>query len=255
MAKWRWREDPIEHLALEGWPGLQAWMTGRRGGVSLPPFSTLNLSYRVRDLPSAVAENRRRAASPGGARPVVWGRLVHGAAVAYVDRNTAVAPVADALVTDDPGVVLAITAADCLPVFLADPESGWLGIAHAGWRGTVRQVARAAVAALADRGVAPGRLWAALGVGIGPCCYEVGRDVLDTVAAMDDAAEFVAWRDGRAYLDLWAWNEAQLVAAGVSPDRVAVAGICTACRLDRFFSHRRERRTGRMGGFLCRTTD
>jgi YfiH family protein len=255
MAKWQWHEDPVEHLALEGWPGLRAWMTGRRGGVSLPPFSTLNLSYRVRDLPRAVEENRRRAARPGGTRPVVWGRLVHGAAVAYVDHRTGVAPVADALITDDPGVVLAITAADCLPVFVGDPESGWLGLAHAGWRGTVRQVAQALVSALTGRGVAPDNLYAAVGVGIGPCCYEVGADVVDTVAAIPEAVQFIEQRDGRSYLDLWGWNEAQLIVAGVSPHRVTVAGVCTACRLDRFFSHRRERRTGRMGGFLCRATD
>lgn len=254
MARWVWREEPLEHLALTGWPGITAWMTGRRGGVSLPPFATLNLSYTVRDLPPAVDYNRRRAVSLGAGRRPLWARLEHGARVCAVDRSTVRPPVADGLVTNDPTVLLAVTAADCLPIFLAAPDIGWIGVVHAGWRGTVRRVAAAGVAALAARGADPGRMLAALGPGIGPCCYRVGDDVVQAVRRCPEGEDSLEWRDGQAHLDLWAMNRAQLVAGGMSPDRMETAALCTACHTERFFSHRRERRTGRMGGFLCLAT-
>jgi YfiH family protein len=255
MASFVWKREPVEHLALEGWAGVRAWMTGRRGGVSPPPFSTLNLSVYVRDLPYAVAENRRRALLPGGPRRAVWARPEHGGRVHAVDGATATIERGDGLVTRDASIVLAHTYADCVPLFLFAPDIGWAGLLHAGWRGTVANIAAAGVAALVSEGADPARMEAGIGPSIGPCCYEVGEDVAALVRGLPRGEEFLLGGFGeRPHLDLWGMNRALLEAAGLSADRIIDAELCTSCEVHHFFSHRRERRTGRMGGFLCLET-
>lgn len=172
----------------------------------------------------------------------------------------AVVPEVDALVTGAPGLALVVTTADCTPVFVYDPVRRAAGLAHAGWRGTAAGVAARTVQALvAEFGCRPRDLWAAVGPAIGPCCYEVDEPV---VAAMAGAPGYrSAWlrpgrRPGRWQLDLWAANRDQLVAAGVPPAQVAVAGICTACAVDRFYSYRAEAgRTGRQAAVLVLAGD
>src|SRR5579875_799846 len=162
MAAFEWRTDPVEHLALTGWPGVRAWMSGRRGGVSPPPFGTLNLSVHVRDLAPAVAENRRRALLPAGRRKPLWARPQHGGRVLKVDETTAAVEPGDGLLTPDPGVVLAQTFADCVPLYPHAPDIGWVGLLHAGWRGTVARIAAAGVAALIGEGADVKRMEAAI---------------------------------------------------------------------------------------------
>lgn len=251
MATFVWKTDPVEHLAVDGWPGVKAWMSGRRGGVSPPPFSTLNLSVYVHDLPAAVVENRRRALLPAGGRSPLWARPEHGGRVHQVDRRTVEVERGDGLLTRDPEVVLAQTYADCVPIFLYAPDIGWAGLLHAGWRGTVAQIAAAGVRALVDEGARPDRMQAAIGPSIGPCCYEVGEDVVGLVRPLPRGQEFLVGREDRIHLDLWGMNRALLEGAGITPEHIIEAGLCTSCEVHRFFSHRRERRTGRMGGFLC----
>lgn len=245
-----WGPDPAG-----GWGGRlgagHLWFAGRGGGVSPPPFATMNLSRHVRDLPPAVAENRRRAAKRGApTADAVWGRLVHGATVAWVgpDAASGPAPVADGLLTMHPGLTIAMTFADCVPIWLASRAGPVGGLLHAGWRGTVRGMARAGVDALAAGGVAPDSLEAVIGPSIGPCCYEVGPEVVEAVAALDLGPGLV---DARRHLDLWEVNRRLLHGAGVAEDRIVVTGLCTACHPEWFFSHRREGgRTGRNGGFF-----
>ena len=153
-------------------------------------------------------------------------------------------PEADAVVTDAPGDGAAIKTADCVPVLLADPESGAVAGAHAGWRGTCRGVAGAAVRALVGRsGAAPHTLHAVIGPAIRACCFEVGPEVPEAFAAAGrDPTRITAEAPsprGRPRLDIQLENRLQLVAAGLDPDRIRTANLCTRCE-PAFHSYRRE---------------
>lgn len=186
------------------------------------------------------------AARAGLASDAAYLRQVHGADVVVAERG-GLAGAADVLVADRPGLPLAVFTADCLPIVLYDPRGRRLAVAHAGWRGTARSVARAAVEALARLGSAPGALVAAVGPSIGPCCYEVDRPVIEPLSAAFPGV-WESWviprgRDAggteRWMLDLWRANLHQLLAAGLSPGRIDDLRLCTSCRLDLFFSYRR----------------
>lgn len=179
--------------------------------------------------------------------PIHWARQVHGNAAATVREAAPAAREAsvgecDALATGRPGVALVVQTADCVPILLVAP--GAVGAAHAGWRGTAKNVAGAAVDALRALGADPRATRAWLGPAIGPCCYEVGGDV-----AAQFAGDFVrAGCGGGGYrLDLSAVNAAQLAAAGIPRDAIAAHPACTKCGGDRFASYRRDgARAGRM---------
>jgi YfiH family protein len=254
-AAWR-EQDGVAVLAmpaLEAPGGVRAFFTGRRGGVSPQWQGGLNWSYAVGDEPAHVIENRRRTLSLLGLAlsHTVMAGLVHGNRVVAVTGDEAPGPDAvrfvpdcDALITDRPGVALVVTAADCVPVFLYDPVRQAVGAVHAGWRGTVAGVAGRAVAALAEAyGSRPADLLAAVGPSIGPCCYEVDDAVASPLRAYygdSAAAELLApgRAPGKYMLDLWAANRRDLHQAGVA--QVSVSGECTACGVDRLFSHRAE---------------
>lgn len=231
----------------------------RAGGVSQPPFASLNLGHTVGDDPVAVQINHARVyRALGIARSrVVTCHLTHSADVLVVRATDGgrVAGRGDAIVTADAGVYLSMRFADCAPILLHDPVRRAVGLAHAGWRGTVKNVAGAVVRTMVDDlGCSPDNLIAVVGPAIGPCCYEVGQDVIQAVEAVlpaqpvsgDSRPLFVRRNGGQAHFDLWEANRRQLKAAGAG--RVVIAGLCTACRTDRFFSHRAERgKTGRFG--------
>ena len=209
----------------------------RNGGVSEGPFASLNVGRRTGDEPERVDENRRRLCAAAGAD---FGRLaslrqVHGAGVVAANGRGATG---DALWTEEPERPLLVVAADCLPVALVrlDGPQAAIALLHVGWRGLLAGIVTAARAALGGRLVA-----AAIGPGIGPCCYEVGEDV---AAPMRAAFGPGLVHDGR--LDLVAAAERALRAAEVG--RVERFDACTACDADRFFSHRRDAGvTGRQG--------
>jgi YfiH family protein len=230
------------------WPApahVRALVTTRLGGVSGGPYASFNLSYRVGDDEAAVHENRRRLRTWLPAEPR-WLRQVHGAVVVEADGVTA--PVdADAAVTCNPGVVCAISVADCIPVLFCNRAGTVAGAAHAGWRGLAGGVLENTVAAL---GCAPADLMAWLGPGIGPTAFEVGADVVDAFVARDDGAG-VAFRphaEGKWLCDLFLLARRRLAALGIS----AVSGgdRCTYREPGQFFSYRRDRATGRMAALL-----
>jgi YfiH family protein len=203
-----------------------------------------------------VAANRRRALEALGADPgsQVEASQVHGRAVAVVgreERGTKV-PGADVLLCAERGVTLAMHTADCVPILLWDPRRRAVGAVHAGWRGTAAGVAAAAVAAMARAfGSAADDLRAALGPAIGPCHYEVDEPVAAAFASWPWAARVLRpGRPGHWWLDLAAANRLTLMAAGVPAEHIWVSGLCTACRADLFFSHRRDGVTGRMGAMI-----
>lgn len=235
--------------------GVRAAFTLRSGGSSAPPWESLNLGMHVGDDPLAVAHNRRRVAQalslPDAPR---WLSQVHGTAVHLAGTGTAppmtAPPTADAAVTRDPGVVLAIMVADCLPVLLASGDGSVLGAAHAGWRGLASGVIERTVEAMDHD---PSQIHAWLGPCIGPRQFEVGDDVRDAFLAAGDAAgAFEATPDGRWLCDLPALARGRLARLGMT--QVAGGRWCTVADPVRFYSHRRDRQTGRMAALLWRVT-
>jgi len=232
----------------------------RQGGVSPAPFSSLNLSVSVPDDKVHVYANRRRAYGIYGrdTDSVVHAHLVHEAKVARVTQNDNGTWIShtDGIITNQPGCALTMNYADCTPIFLFDPHNGAIGLGHAGWMGTVRDLPGALVQAMtAEFGSDPSELLAGVGPAIGPCCYEVDEPVISQVrATFADAESLLIDRQngnpeskgGRRYFDLPEANRRNLQRAGVR--QIELAGLCTACRTDLFFSHRAEKgKTGRFG--------
>lgn len=227
--------------------GFAHGFSTRRGGVSQGPFATLNLARSVGDDLAAVEENLLRFAAEAGldVAALYATSQVHGATVRPVRAGEPPAEVreveADALVASDAGVAVSVRTADCLPVLIADPASGRVAALHAGWRGVVRGVVPAGLAALE---VGPAAI-AAIGPGIGPCCFEVGDDVAAEIAASAHGAEVVLRGSAKPRVDLAAAVRAQLESAGIAA--IDALAACTMCSADLFFSFRRDgKRSGRM---------
>ncbi len=237
------------------WPApkaVRALSTLRGGGVSLPPYASLNLGAHVGDEAAAVLDNRRRLriAAELPAEPA-WLSQVHGARVLDLDAPGAsgdgtLGP-ADAAVTRCPGRICAILAADCLPVLFAADSGEAVGAAHAGWRGLAGGVIEATVQAL---GVPPPTLLAWLGPAIGPRHFEIGPEVRDELLKGDAGAEaaFTANARGRFMADLGALARRRLVRLGI--ERTYGGGECTYSQSAKYFSHRRDGQTGRQASLI-----
>jgi purine-nucleoside/S-methyl-5'-thioadenosine phosphorylase / adenosine deaminase len=203
--------------------------------------------------PGAAAETRDDTLRRTAARVHEAGRLqtlrqVHGARVATAPWDEP--PEADAAVAVAQGLVLGIQTADCLPVLLVDPVGQQVAAAHAGWRGTALGVAREALRALVLRGSRPADVVAALGPGIGVCCYEVGEELREAFGA-EGATFFRPGPRGKPHLDVRAANVSQLEAAGLRPESIHHVAECTFCRADRYHSYRRDGPgAGRMISFV-----
>lgn len=217
-------------------------VTTRAGGRSTGSYSSFNLSAGVGDDPAAVTANRRRLAGAIGA-PVVFLQQVHGTAVATVDEPPAAdVPATDAVVTARPGLGLAVLAADCVPVLLADPRAGVLGAAHAGRVGAAAGVVPAVLSAMADLGARPDRVEVLLGPAICGGCYEVPAAMRAAVDAVLPGSA-VRTRRGTPGLDLRAGLHRQLAGLGVA--RIGGDPRCTFEDRD-LYSHRRSPGTGRL---------
>lgn len=236
----RWLEAEME--------GAAAAFTTRLGGVSAAPFESLNLGVFTDDEPDAVVGNRRRLACALGFEPerVAIARQVHGAELSVHDGPQEPSPFAapgspieeaDGHATAELGLALLVLVADCVPLALAGP--GGVAMLHCGWRGLAAGIVARGVVAV-DAGEA------AIGPSIGPCCYEVGEDVLDRFAGLGDGVAA-----GRM-LDLGEVTERLLRAAGV--ERIQRSELCTSCEPELFFSHRRDAgRSGRQAGLAWRS--
>ena len=180
-----------------------------------------------------------------GGRAAVFPRQVHGCRVVEADAGDP-APEADAvglLRSGSTGLAAGVRTADCVPILLADLAGAATVAVHAGWRGTAAGIAAEAVRWLDARGVPPSRLVAAVGPAVGPCCYEVGPEVVDAVRAASEAEPDELARtgtSGRPHLDLHEANRRQLASAGVDPARIRLAPLCTACGPVRLHSYRRD---------------
>ena len=242
--------------SLDAYPELIHGITTRHGGVSTGPYSSLNLSNGPGDDPEAVEENLRRVSAALGLQrnDLTSPNQRHTAnvrRVGGVERGQVQAG-CDALVTDEARVSLLLRYADCVPVLIYDPAHRALALVHSGWQGTVLGAPRAGVESLVKEfGSRPEELVAAVGPSIGPCCYEVGRDVADAVqGAFSDSGALLSSRHlGRRHLDLWAATRRWLSECGVR--RIEMCEMCTACHTEDFYSHRAENgKTGRFAAVM-----
>lgn len=219
----------------------------RTGGVSTGARSSLNLGLRWGDDRASVDENRRRLAAFAGYAPdaLVATRHVHGTSVWRVGEPMPEPAEFDGMVCDRPGPVLAAFAADCIPLLFAEPEARVIGAAHAGWRGTVGGIARNVVARMVELGARADRVRVALGPSIGPCCFEVGPEVVAQFRAeLGDVPGLVVAGPRKDHVDLRVATRALLERAGVRAEHIDDRPPCTRCEGERFFSYRRDGKDG-----------
>lgn len=248
------RADWLEAGHLLG-EGKALYFTLRRGGVSPPPYDTLNLSGTNGDEPRNVLENRSQVAGWLGLelRDMVFMRQVHGTEVRRVSEGGAlrerVVPGTDGLFTTRPGLALVALTADCVPLALGFESPPGVAMLHAGWRGTVGDIVGEALKRLSSLGAQPGEFRAVIGPCIGPCCYSVdeGRARL-FVEKYGERSGVVKVGDGYR-LDLALANRINLLRAGVEEENIHRVGGCTCCR-EEYFSFRREGVTGRQGALV-----
>jgi YfiH family protein len=249
-------KDPLRTYSFESLDetGLVHAVFTRRGGVSPAPWDSLNLGGTVGDDPARVKVNRTRAFQAMGRNTNTlfdaW--LVHGIKVVCADTPrdlNSLPPKADAILTDRPEVTLFMRFADCVPILLHDPVRQVVGIVHAGWMGTVRAVVGTAIRTMSTHyGSVPQDIRAAIGPSIAAHHYPVGDEVVQKVhqAFGMDAGGLLPSSNGAVQFDLWAANRLVLEQSGVQ--HIEVAGLCTACHPDDWYSHRAEfGQTGRFG--------
>jgi len=236
-------------------PGVNAFTTLRHGaGISPPPFDHFNLGGKD-DTPTNITHNRaeliERFALPS---PPCWLNQVHGTGVQRFDASptpAAPAPAADAAVTSAPGLVLAVLTADCLPVVFAASDGGEIAVAHAGWRGLAAGILERTVRLMHTPA---GDVMAWLGPAAGPEQYEIGEEVFAAFTAHNPqaTAAFTATRPGHWWVDLYTLAHQRLRAAGIKAQHIYGGGLCTISDSQRFYSHRRDARTGRMATLVWR---
>jgi len=236
----------------------------RLGGVSEKAYGSLNLSFKVKDEPVQVEENRELLGKALGLdlSRAVWVDQVHGEKVLRLDASNLPAGggslgEGDGLITQEKEVPILILVADCLPVLFYDPVHKAIGLAHAGWRGTVSHIAPKTLLAMGGAfGTKPEEVRAALGPCIGPCCYEVGEDVRKEITGVFPWGDEVLAKTSQDHwnLDLAEANARQLLEVGMKPENLIRSGLCTIKRIDLFYSHRAEatgdKPTGRVGAVL-----
>ncbi|WP_085508102.1 peptidoglycan editing factor PgeF [Thalassobacillus devorans] len=258
------KEDRV--FVIEEWmqaqPKLQAGFTSRKGGVSAPPYASFNHGLHVNDKEQDVIANRELLASSTGISLNKWviGEQVHGTEVAVVKRadggrgareQGSSVKNCDGLITNTPGLLLAAFFADCVPLYFHAPNAGWIGIAHAGWKGTVNGMAASMVEALINEGASREDIHATIGPSISKKHYEVDQRVIDNIEDKYIKLVTEPRNDGKFLLDLRELNRLMLVGAGIKEQNIRITEHCTYEQEDVFFSHRRDNgKTGRMLGFI-----
>ncbi|XEC96879.1 peptidoglycan editing factor PgeF [Paenibacillus tarimensis] len=271
------RSDRPSLFYLSSWSsmpkGLTAGFTGRAGGVSEGPWRSLNAGLHVGDDDRLVVRNRQKICEAIGWPFEAWtcAEQVHGCEVHRVtfaergkgrnSREDAI-DACDALMTDEPGILLTSFYADCVPLYFHDPVKRVVALAHAGWKGTVLEIAAKTVQAMTEAyGCEPETVKGAIGPAIGACCYEVDRPVLDRILPLIQRLEFELktsfsnvvrfGEKDRGWINLKEINRQIMIKAGILPINIEITERCTGCNTGLFFSHRVENgNTGRMASWI-----
>ncbi len=231
----------------------------RHGGVSPAPYATLNVGLSTPDSEANVLENRRRLLEACGAPGQVFSaRLEHGRDISVfrdgVDRTPATQENffrGDGVISNSPGTTFFMTFADCVPLLFWDPHCRVIGLAHAGWRGTALRISEAVIETMqAEFACRPSDILVSIGPSVGPCCYDIGPQVLENFAENGTQAS-VRPAGEKCMLDLWDTNRCQLASVGVRDEHIEMLNICTSCHVADYFSHRAEHgQTGRFGACI-----
>lgn len=248
---------------------IEHFVSTRTGGFSEFPYHSLNLGLHVGDDPDKVMKNRRRLAEAIGIplNQFTIARQIHSGNVRVVsdelrgrgstDQENAIDD-ADAMVTDTPGICLIVLVADCVPMLFFDPMRRAVGVAHAGWRGTLKSIAANTVMTMEEAfGSSPANIMVGIGPSIGPCCYRVGPEVISQVKSVFQSSnDYIAneSKDGGGFFDLWKANLEGLLHAGIERKNIEIAERCTCHEPDIFYSYRNQRGdTGRFAaGIMLR---
>jgi len=249
---------------LSGISNLAHFITTRSGGVSLPPYNSLNLGLHTNDNPVHVLTNRKLLVVKTGIAEdrFLYASQVHSGDVKIIDK-TAIEkgvlsnnPRTDATITNMTGICLMVMVADCVPILLFDPVKRVSAVVHAGWRGTVHKITSNTIRSMADHfGCHPANILGGIGPSIGPCCYEVGEDVKEFVTQSFGTTEGYLVQENpvsKPHFDLWYANNKQLTDNGVKPENIEMSELCTRCHSDIFFSSRASGGiTGRFAAGIC----
>lgn len=254
----------LEFENLSRISNLTHFITTRAGGVSLPPYNSLNLGLHTADNPVDVLANRALLAKETGIEKekFLYASQVHSGDVKIIDETSVENgiltqnPRTDATITALPGICLMVMVADCVPLLLFDPVKRVSAVIHAGWRGTVHKITSNTILAMAEHfGCDPAGILAGIGPSIEPCCYEVGEDVRDFVAQSFGNTDGYLIKKSPAskpHFDLWYANRKQLTDNGVKPGNIETLELCTLCHSDIFFSSRASGGiTGRFAAGIC----
>ena len=254
MQNWQWSETGgIKFITIPGWKqqGVDMLFASRHKGAGRYHFDSLNMALHVGDDKETVLLNRQKLMD-------IWGKSsddlicceqVHGNRIANVDNTErgrgarkfdTVLPGCDGLITATSGLYLALFFADCLPIFLFDPLKRIIAVVHSGWKGTMGKIAIEAVKGMQQQyQVDPGSIQAFIGPGIGPCCFEISRDLADQVGGeFHERQDVLQEQNGSVFWDLARSNYYLLQKAGLKSDNIIVCELCTRCRQDLFFSYR-----------------
>lgn len=247
---------------LSGCRDIKHFISTRVAGFGAPPFHSLNLGFKTADDSHNVLRNRRKLAEAMGI-PLdnfTVTKQIHEAKVTVItsglkgkgalDYESGL-DATDAMVTNESDICLMVLLADCVPILFHDPVRRVVAAAHSGWKGTVKRISHEVIRVMTQEfGCAPGDILAGVGPSIGQCCYQVGPEVIsgvrDALGSMDGLVDRES-SDGRGYLDLWETNRRLLVNAGIPDENIEVAGMCSLCNADLFFSERHHPGTGRFG--------
>src|SRR5699024_663708 len=257
-------------LHIEKWermnPHLRAGFTTRRGGVSTPPFATMNLGLNIPDDRNDVVENRQHLAERLSIPLENWvsGEQIHGNHVCIVNQKdrgkgshcyqTSI-PGVDGFITNETDILCTAFFSYCVPLFFYDYKTHYIGVAHAGWKGTVSRIAEKMVRTLSSKGVDPANLFVVIGPAISQKNYEVDEQVIDHVDQSLQERTVIQKENDRFLLDLKQLNVDILLQCGVIRSNIEVSNYCTYTDKEMFFSHRRDAgKTGRMLAFIGYTT-
>lgn len=267
------QENRIGNLRFYSYPLLEAYrnvtnvVTTRHGGKSKEPYASLNLAFHVGDDAGTVLENRAKLSSALGVEPesLTVPEQVHKTKISLVKTahrgrgaitEDDALPKADAMVTNVPEIPIMVMIADCVAVSFFDSKRNVIGLAHAGWQGTLSRISELTLKKMENTfGCEPEDILVGVSPSIGRDHYVVGQEVLDAYIeefGRGVAQEFVQEdMDGTCYLDLWAANEYQIRELGVPGDNIQIAEMCTACHVEDFYSHRQEDgKTGRVAAVM-----